>query len=952
MKRNNGFCFWRIRRLLKYLHRKVNRSGILVLLLVVFLTTSILPPTFAFIAAQNSLIEKEAREQRAGSKGDSSDRDSTPQPQKPLLLSGGLKSMFRFGSQQESEVIPLCSLLSSPCLFVQGVTNAEELFQQGKNLYETERFYEASLVFQQAYIAFKAQKDELREAMSLSNLSLAYQQLGEWSKASQAIRNAIASLHAQSLNLLQTGQNINTFTEPASLTQILAQALDIQGRLQLAQGKAESALNTWQQTAAIYAQIEDKTNLIRSQINSAQALQTLGHYRQAQKILTEINQNLQNEPDSTLKATGLRSFGNVLQIVGNLEQSRQILQQSLEVAMRMPEQSPQTISETWLSLGNTATAQHDIPAALNYYQQAAATSTSLTTRIQADLNQLHLLLDDNQLTAAQGLVSQIQLQIPNLPSSRKTIYARINFAQSLMKLRAKGVNGHEVKEIAQLLAIAVQQAKDLQDQRSVAYALGNLGGLYEQTQQISSAQELTQQALILSQAINVPDITYRWQWQLGRLLKAQGDIKGAIAAYTESVKILQSLRNDLVAINPEVQFSFRDEVEPIYRQLVNLLLESEGNSQKNLIQARAVIESLQLAELDNFFRVACLEGKPIQIDSVIDQKDPTAAVIYPIILADKLEVILKLPQQPLRHYKTAITAMEVEKTLEQLRQKLIKPYTLQETQSLSRQVYNWLLQPAQQNLVKSQIKTLVFVLDGSLRNIPMAALYDGQQYLIEKYAIALTPGLQLLAPKSLSQQQIKVLTAGITEARQGFSALSNVALELNQIKSEVPTTVLLNQEFTSKTFQKEINSVFFSVVHLATHGQFSSKAEETFILTWDGRINVNQLDSLLRIRDSEKAGAIELLVLSACQTAAGDKRATLGLAGIAVRAGARSTLASLWNVDDKSTAELMSQFYGELISKQLTKAEALRQAQLALLKNPKYQHPIFWAPYVLVGNWL
>ncbi|OUL35950.1 CHAT domain-containing protein [Nostoc sp. 106C] len=860
MKRKRS-CFRRVRRLHVEAHRYV-----ILILLATFLTISLLPPSFAFMTAENS---------------------------------------------------------------------AQELLQQGRNLYEAEQFERASLVFEQALIALKTQGDKLKQAIILSNLSLTYQQLGQWTKASQAI--------AQSLNLLQTGEN--------SQTQILAQALDIQGRLELAQGKAESAFNTWQQAAAIYAKIGDRTGSIRSQINAAQALQSLGNYRQAQKTLTEINQTLQNQPDSTLKATGLRSLGNVLRVVGDLEQSRKILHQSLEVATRMQLQSSQAISETWLSLGNTATAQQDIPAAINYYQQAAARSTSPTTRIQADLNQLHLLLDDNQLNAAQALVSKIQAQIPNLPVSRKAVYARINFAQSLMKLKT----GQEVTEIAQLLATAVQQARDLQDQRSIAYALGNLAALYEQTQQFDSAQELTQQALAISQAINVPDITYRWQWQLGRLLKAKGDFKGAIAAYSESVKILQSLRNDLVAVNPEVQFSFRDEVEPIYRQLVNLLLRSPGDSQPsqdNLVQARAVIESLQLAELDNFFRVACLEGRPIQIDSVIDRQDPTAAVIYPIILDDKLEVILKLPQQPLRHYKTNIAASEVEKILEQLRQQLIKPYTLQETQALSRQVYNWLLQPAEEYLAKSQIKTLVFVLDGSLRNIPMAALYDGQKYLIEKYAIALTPGLQLLTPKALSQQQIKALTAGITEARQGFSALSNVAQELNQIKSEVPTKVLLNQKFTSQTFQQEINSVPFPVVHLATHGQFSSNANDTFILTWDGRINVNQLDTLLRIRETERPNAIELLVLSACQTAAGDKRAALGLAGIAVRAGARSTLASLWNVDDKSTAELMSQFYRELTSTKLTKAEALRQAQLALLNNPKYQHPLFWAAYVLVGNWL
>lgn len=215
------------------------------------------------------------------------------------------------------------------------------------------------------------------------------------------------------------------------------------------------------------------------------------------------------------------------------------------------------------------------------------------------------------------------------------------------------------------MATAVQQAKSIKDTRAEAHALGSLGGLYEQTGQWSSAKDLTQQALLLAQGINAPDISYRFSWQLGRLLKAQGDIKGAITAYTESVATLQSLRNDLVAINPEAQFDFRDEVEPVYRQLVDLLLQSEKGtqpSQQNLVEARAVIESLQLAELDNFFQTACLEGKPVQLDSVIDKDDPTAAVIYPIILADRLEVILKLPGQPLRHYSTVITQGRVEKT--------------------------------------------------------------------------------------------------------------------------------------------------------------------------------------------------------------------------------------------------------------------------------------------------
>lgn len=249
----------------------------------------------------------------------------------------------------------------------------------------------------------------------------------------------------------------------------------------------------------------------------------------------------------------------------------------------------------------------------------------------------------------------------------------------------------------------------------------------------------------------------------------------------------------------------------------------------------------------------------------------------------------------------------------------------------------------------------MFVLDGSLRNIPMAALYDGEQYLIEKYAVALTPGLRLLPPKPLEREQMKALTAGLTEARQGFAALSHVALELNQIKSEVPSTVLLNQQFTTKAFEQKINSRPFPIVHLATHGQFSSQADKTFILTWDNRINLNQLSNLLQTRETKDISinsTLELLVLSACETAEGDKRAALGLAGVAVRAGTRSTLASLWSLDDQSSAVLMGRFYQELNRPQINKAEALRLAQIALLQNPLYSHPRYWSPYVLVGNWL
>ncbi|NEQ28819.1 MAG: CHAT domain-containing protein, partial [Microcoleus sp. SIO2G3] len=327
------------------------------------------------------------------------------------------------------------------------------------------------------------------------------------------------------------------------------------------------------------------------------------------------------------------------------------------------------------------------------------------------------------------------------------------------------------------------------------------------------------------------------------------------------------------------------------------------------------------------------------------------AVIYPFILPDRLEVILQLPQKPVQHYAIAVGKEEVQSTLKQLQENIAKPHTLRQVQSLSQKVYNWLIKPAEADLADSKTPTLVFVLDGWLRNIPMAALYDGKQYLIEKYSIALTPGLQLIEPKPL-QKGLKTIAAGLSEPRSGFSALPNVKRELEEIRSQVPSSILLNQEFTRSALQNRINSLPFPVVHLATHGQFSSTAEETFIVAWDNRIYVKEFNKLVRTIEQNRPEAIELLILSACQTAAGDERAGLGIAGVAFQAGARSTIASLWNLDDESTAVLMSQFYQELSNKKLTKAEALRRAQLALLQNPKYKRPMFWAPYVLLGNWL
>lgn len=372
--------------------------------------------------------------------------------------------------------------------------------------------------------------------------------------------------------------------------------------------------------------------------------------------------------------------------------------------------------------------------------------------------------------------------------------------------------------------------------------------------------------------------------------------------------------------------------------MVGLLLDVNPN-QEQLQQARNVIESLQLAELENFFQEACLDAEPRQIDEV----DATAAVIYPIILPDRLAVILSLPDRSLRHYSTYLPQAEIENTIENLYQSLNPVFSNQKRMQLSQQVYDWLIEPAEADLTKHGIKTLAFVLDGSLRNIPMAALSDGKQYAIEKYNIALTPGLQLLPSQGLPVGKLEAVVAGVSESNQGFSSLPGVKEEITEISARLTSQLLLNGEFTDANLQKQLQKTAAPIVHLATHGQFGSTPEETFIMTWNGRINVNELESLLRSRETSQVKPIELMVLSACQTAAGDDRAALGMAGMAVRSGARSTLATLWSVKDQSTTRLIDKFYQQLVQSRsdVNKAEALRQAQLALIDSQDFNHPFY-----------
>jgi CHAT domain-containing protein len=832
---------------------------------------------------------------------------------------------------------------SMSCITQTQLVSSKQISQvdAGKILYDAGRFSEAVQVLQQAVQGYQQLGDVLKQAATLGNLSLAYQQMGNWEQAKKAL-----TLSFRLQGIQQTIEENNIKKLPVFSQNLLAQTLVIQGRLLFSTGQTQTALQTWQLAEKVFTQAGNTNGSLKAIINQAQSLQILGFYQNAVKLLKQVNVALSSQSDSVEKLASLRSLGDVLELVGDVDESHAVLLQSLKIAKSLGNNTE--VGLCLLSLGNTLAARQS-QQAINYYQQAVNISPSPQIKAQALLNHLDILVDANNYKDATALIPVIETQLEKLPPSRAAIYARINFAQSLTKIPS-----NNVQRASGLIATAIQIARNINDQHAYAHSLSQLALLYEKTKQYSFSQQLAQKALVIAQVENATEITYQLQWQLGRLLRAQKDINGAIKFYDAAIDTLATLRSDLVSVNQDVQFSFKESVEPVYRESVALLLSQGRQDAKILDKARQRIEALQLAELDNFFREACLIGTKVILDQVVDRDNPNTAILYPIILDSALQVIVKIPNQQLKLYTTEIAQAEVEATVNQLRLDLIDPTAIGSLKIHSQKLYRWLFQQIEPDLAKSGVNILVFIPDTVLRIIPLSALFDGESFLLEKYAVAMTTGLQLLNPQPLQTQKLNALTAGLTQAPlpYKFDILPGVKSELQQIsQAGIKTTTLLDLAFTSQALEHQVNNVPFNVVHLATHGKFSSRAEDTYILAADGPINVRQLDSLLRSRDTTQKKALELLVLSACQTAKGDKRAALGLAGVAIKAGARSTIASLWQIDDESTAMFVGNFYRELKAK-VSKAQALRLAQLKLLNHPNYRAPIYWAAYVLVGNWL
>jgi CHAT domain-containing protein len=639
-------------------------------------------------------------------------------------------------------------------------------------------------------------------------------------------------------------------------------------------------------------------------------------------------------------------------LTGQQDRARQILDQALQTATASEHRKLQAVLLN--DLGTLQAESDQLDLSLQSFDSSIRLARETGLReleATARINETGALI---QGLRSEGLAERLAHSLAiskEIPNSRQKAFCLLSIgSQYWLAQWYFGLDASWRKNAYDAYMAGLDTARAIGDRRLSSHALGSIGRLYEDERRFDEALGYTRQAASIAQQANAAEVLYLWEWQVARIMRDRGDTDQAIAGYRRSIQALDDVRESLFRAG----IPFQRIIGPVFRELADILLRrvpsipDKQAAQRDLLEVRSILEKLKQAEVAQYFRDDCVAQAS---DSTpLDSTPAKAAVIYPVLLPDRTELLVSL-HGTLEQYALPITLTELTAAVREFRQKIEVFDSADSYMPQARRLYDWLIRPLEKSLEREGVNLLVIVPDGPLRTIPISALHDGKEFLIEKYAVVTTPGLTLTSARPISRVNVKVLASGLTEATQGFSSLPNVAAELESIQSLFPTTRIQGHNFRTANVQREVAQGAFSIVHFATHGHFDSDYSKSFLVTYDGKITMDGLqDSVGRRRYSEEP--LELLMLSACETAIGNDRAALGLAGVGLKAGARSVVASLWSISDESTAMLVSELYAQLKDTNNTRAEALRAAQRTLLKQQRYSHPYFWAPFLLIGNWL
>lgn len=723
------------------------------------------------------------------------------------------------------------------------------------------------------------------------------------------------------------------------------------------QGNFEQAAESWTQASANFQQSGDHPNHIQALIYVSRALAEMGKNQRAQLLLQTAVQIAQTHNHTRLMAQALDQLGALHLNVGEAEKALSILQEGLKISRDI--QDRPLVATILNDLGNTHSFLNNPEAAIAAYTESSILAESLNLHslsIRAMVNAGLVEMTTDAIPNATLRLQQAWDKTRNLPDSHEKVQNFLTIGRGLRDISRQDTENRAslFTQASEALQNGIHSAKAIGDWKQESYGWGFLAEMYEEEGRHREALKLTQLAIRASQQGQAPEALYLWEWKTGQHFKQLGQLDDAILAYQRAIDTLQPIRQELVAGLPNHPTAFRESIGALFFEMADALLErtdqlADGSQRNDLLyQTRDTIEAFKAAELQDYFKDDCVEVNQARIQP-IDQVASNTAIIYPIVFQDRTDILMSLGGT-IKRITVPIAEQELTQDIHRFRT-LLEKRTTHQYLPHAQTLYTLLMQPLEPYLNEFNIHTLVFVPDGALRTIPMSTLHDGEQFLIQKYAIATTPGLTLTDARSLNREHVHLLSMGLTEGVQGFSPLPNVQQEIQDIQNLFGGTSLLNKEFLKTNIEREMKQGKFTIVHIASHGKFDQNPQDSYVLAYDQKLTMNQLGELIGLFQFRQT-PLDMLTLSACETAAGDERGALGLAGVAIKSGARSALATLWFINDQASSLLINQFYRQLKQSSHSKAQALRDAQLTLLDHPIYRHPSYWAPFLLINNWL
>jgi CHAT domain-containing protein/tetratricopeptide (TPR) repeat protein len=843
--------------------------------------------------------------------------------------------------------------------------------------------------YNQALTLYQILKDRAGEARILTSIGRVYSTLGEKQKALEyyqqalPLRRAVGDRAGEAVTLNNIGAVYSTLGENQKALDYFQQALPLRravgdpsgeaitlsniGKVYDDLGEKQKALDYFQQSLPLSQAVGDRSQEARTLNNIGTVYDALGEKQKALDYFQQALPLFRVVGDRTGESTTLSNIGAVYSALGEKQKALDYYQQSLPIDRSVGDRAGE--ATTLNNIGRVYADLGEKQKALDFYRQALPLRRAVGDRAgeAATLNNIGGIYDD-------------------LGEKQKALDY---YQQTLLLWRAVG---DRAGEAVTLDNIGFLLQKQKQPQLAIIFykqsvnvyetLRGDIKGLSKELQQ-SYTESVSDTYRFLSDLLLEQDRILEAQRVLD-LLKVQ-----ELDDYLRTVRGNNNTEKGIIKLPPEQKID--QGIEEILTNAVNIGQEiSQLQERRKLNGKLTPSEEKQLAQLweqqgkivENFnqfiespevialinqlkpqTRSADLLNRLGDLGSLPDnlkKLNQNAVLLYPLILEDRLEIILTTPDSPPVRRTVKVSKKELNQTISQFRSSLSN---IADSKKPAQKLYEWLIKPIENDLTTAQAKTIIYAPDGQLRYIPLAALYDGKQWLIERYRINNITAASLTDFNTKPELKMQILAAAFTQGRYQFkigeqpfdySGLRFAGKEINQLAETVsPTTKFINTDFNPQIIP-QMDS--YTIVHWATHAAFvPGTPEQSFVLFGDG--------TPVTLKDMKKwqFKNLDLIVLSGCETGLGRNFGTgieiLGLGYQLQSAGARAVIASLWNVDDGGTQVLMNDFYANLKTDKYSKAEALQKAQISLINsnNPQKKdlsHPYYWSPFILIGNGL